>query len=261
MNTAFNIFKYCIHDLRRSIWILFYPIFFIATSLSFIYFTGDSSKAVIGTMNFSILIIPLIGSVSGVMYYYNSRELIQILLAMPIKRSKIIFSILVSHTSMLTIGFLIGILPLIFTATSNESLAGLGLLALCGVFLTLIFSAVSFYLGILFDDRIKGFGWTILFWLCVAILYDGLILSIIVFFKEYPLEKLSIFLSMLNPIDLTRIMVLLNFESASILGYTGAVFKKFFGTSIGIITAILSLIFWYSTIILLIKLKIQRKDF
>ena len=261
MNKSISIYKYCINDLRRSIWIIFYPIFFILISFSFIYFTGDISKSIIGTMNFAILIIPLISAISGIMYFYNSKEFIQILLAMPIKRSRIIFSILAAHSSILIISFIAGMIPLMINLSDSESISGLTQLMICGLMLTLIYSSISFYFGIIYEDRIKGFGWTILFWIITAFLYDGLLLSLIVFFKDYPLERISIVMSILNPIDLTRINVLLNFESASILGYTGAVFKEFFGTLTGMSISIFSLILWWLSIITLIRFKIRKKDF
>ncbi len=37
-------------------------------------------------------------------------------------------------------------------------------------------------------------------------------------------------LSALNPIDLSRILILLQLDVSAMMGYTGAVFKDFFGT-------------------------------
>ena len=35
---------------------------------------------------------------------------------------------------------------------------------------------------------------------------------------------------MLNPVDLGRVLLLLQFDSAALMGYTGAVFERFFGS-------------------------------
>ncbi len=65
-------------------------------------------------------------------------------------------------------------------------------------------------------------------WFYFAIIFDGLVLFIIFQFSEYPLEKTSITLTALNPIDLSRILVLLKMDISAMMGYTGAVFKEFF---------------------------------
>jgi Cu-processing system permease protein len=49
---------------------------------------------------------------------------------------------------------------------------------------------------------------------------------------------------MLNPIDLARIMVMLEFDVSALMGYTGAVFNRFFGTALGITTASVMLLIW-----------------
>ena len=47
------------------------------------------SKAILTLMNVIIMLVPLIGTIFGVMYYYNSKEFTELLLALPIKRSSI----------------------------------------------------------------------------------------------------------------------------------------------------------------------------
>jgi hypothetical protein len=42
-----------------------------------------------------------------------------------------------------------------------------------------------------------------------------------------------IILSALNPIDLGRILFLMKFDIAALMGYTGAVFQRFFGSGLG----------------------------
>ena len=64
-------------------------------------------------------------------------------------------------------------------------------------------------------------------------IYDGLLLGILFSFSEYPLEKTVILLASLNPIDLGRILILLKMDISALMGLTGAVYKKFFGTGLG----------------------------
>jgi Cu-processing system permease protein len=66
---------------------------------------------------------------------------------------------------------------------------------------------------------------------------------------------------MSNPIDLARTLMLLKLDISALLGYTGAVFKKFFGTNLGVILSYLVLIFWMIIPILGIVWKSNKKDF
>ena len=79
--------------------------------------------------------------------------------------------------------------------------------------------------------------------------------------QEYPLDKFSLIASTLNPIDLSRILILLKLDISALLGYTGAVFKKFFGTNMGMITSISILTLWAILTVFRILFKSKKKDF
>lgn len=131
-----------------------------------------------------------------------------------------------------------------------------------GAVLTLIFVSLGFVFGLKFyDDRIKGFGFTIVVWLFLAILYDGLVLMMIFMFGDYPLEKAVIAVSMLNPIDLARIMIMLEFDISALMGYTGAVFNRFFGSGLGVAMAGGMLALWLSVPMWLGLRVFRGKDF
>ena len=48
----------------------------------------------------------------------------------------------------------------------------------------------------------------------------------------------------LSPIDLARIQILLHLDVSAMMGHTGAIFKDFFGTSLGLIVSFLLLCLW-----------------
>jgi Cu-processing system permease protein len=56
-------------------------------------------------------------------------------------------------------------------------------------------------------------------------------------FGDYPLERAVIAVSMLNPIDLARIMIMLEFDISALMGYTCAVFNRLFGSGLGVAMA------------------------
>lgn len=95
----------------------------------------------------------------------------------------------------------------------------------------------------------------------MSVIYDGIFLLSLVVFKDYPLESITLSATMLNPIDLCRILVLLQLDITALLGYTGAVFKSFFGTSKGLILSLATLLIWVVIPVIWIKIKSAKKDF
>ncbi|MCC6570788.1 MAG: ABC transporter permease, partial [Chitinophagales bacterium] len=66
--------------------------------------------------------------------------------------------------------------------------------------------------------------------------------------------------SALNPIDLGRILILLRLDESALMGYTGAVFKDFFGTTIGTSIAFATLVLWIAIPVMISTRKFNRKD-
>ena len=93
-----------------------------------------------------------------------------------------------------------------------------------------------------------------------ALLFDGLVLFILFQFSDYPLEKAVVIISALNPIDLGRILILLRLDVSALMGYTGAVFKDFFGTNIGLIVAFTTLLLECVIPLGLSVIKFKKKD-
>ncbi|MEX0648851.1 MAG: ABC transporter permease subunit [Balneolaceae bacterium] len=232
--------------LLRGKWMLGYGFIFLALTDSLLRFGGGGSETLLSLSNIMLLFVPLVAMIYGILYIYQSREFIELLLIQPVNRQVLYWGLFLGISTPLMAAFIVGaLLPLgwhgilLVDGVSSAMVLGLG-----GV-LTLIFASLGFVLGLLFyEDKIKGFGFTIVIWLFLAILYDGLVLMLVFLFGDYPLEQFVIGISMLNPVDLARIMIILEFDISALMGYTGAVFNKFFGSSTGILTAAVMLIIW-----------------
>ncbi len=258
-----KILKYSFYDLMRSRWSYVYFLFYLLLGLTLLFLNNDLSKAVITLMNVIIILVPLIGTIFGVMYYYNSKEFTELLLAQPVRRSSIFLGQYFGVALSLAMSLIIGLgLPFIFYGIFNsDAIANFALLLIAGALLTLIFTALAFVIALTNDNKIKGFGYAILLWLFLAVIYDGIFLMSLVYFEDYPLDKFSLTATMLNPIDLSRVLILLKMDISALLGYTGAVFQKFFGTNQGMILSSFMLILWVSIPVLMIKRIGNRKDF
>lgn len=247
----------------RSRWSYVYFGFYLLLGIVLLFLNNDLSKAVITLMNVIIVLVPLIGSIFGIMYYYNSREFTELLLAQPIKRSTIFLGQYLGVAISLSMSLILGLgIPFVFYGLfKSTAIWDFTLLLITGTFLTLIFSALAFNMGLSNENKIKGFGYAILLWLFLAIIYDGIFLISLIVFEDYPLDKLSLAGIMLNPIDLSRTLILLKLDISALLGYTGAVFKQFFGTSIGLIISFAMLSIWVLIPIWRIVYKSRKKDF
>jgi Cu-processing system permease protein len=230
----------------RSRWSYIYFLFYLLLGVVLLFLNNDLSKAVITLMNVIIILVPLIGTLFGVMYYYNSKEFTELLLAQPIKRSYIFLGQYLGVAFSLSMSLILGLgLPFIFYGIfKSAAIWDFALLLVTGAFLTFIFTALAFNIALANENKIKGFGYAILLWLFMAVIYDGIFLMFLVMFDDYPLDKFSLIASMFNPIDLSRILILLKLDISALLGYTGAVFQKFFGTSQGLIISIFVLSLW-----------------
>ncbi|ALJ05286.1 nitrous oxide metabolic protein [Pseudalgibacter alginicilyticus] len=258
-----KILKYSFYDLMRSRWSYVYFAFYLLLGIVLLFLNNDLSKAVITLMNIIIVLVPLIGTLFGVMYYYNSQEFTELLLAQPIKRSSIFLGQYLGVALSLSLSLILGLgMPFVFYGLFESSaIWDFSLLLITGTFLTLIFTALAFNIALSNENKIKGFGYAILLWLFLAVIYDGLFLMTLILFEDYPLDKVSLIGTMLNPIDLSRTLILLKLDISALLGYTGAVFKQFFGTKFGFSISLVMLTIWVMLPLLRIIFKSKRKDF
>ena len=259
----FKILKYSFFDLMRSRWSYVYFLFYLMLGIVLLFLNNDTSKAVITLMNIIIVLTPLIGTIFGIMYYYNSREFTELLLAQPIKRSTIFLGQYLGVSFSLSLSLVIGLgIPFIlYGIFQSSAIFNFLTLLMVGAFLTFIFVALAFNVALSNENKIKGFGYAILIWLFMAVIYDGLFLISLMLLEEYPLDSYSLIVSMLNPIDLSRILILLKLDISALLSYTGALFKKFFGTNLGMISSTLVLILWVILPVMRIIYKSKKKDF
>ena len=258
-----KILKYSIYDLLRSRWSYVYFVFYFLLGFVLLFLNNDINKAIITLMNIIIVLTPLIGTIFGVMYYYNSKEFTELLLAQPIKRSTIFMGQYIGISLSLTLSLVLGLgIPFVmYGLFKSAAIFDFSLLIIVGAFLNFIFVALAYNIALSNENKIKGFGYAILMWLFFAVIYDGLFMISLIMLSEYPLDKFSLIATMLNPIDLSRILILLKLDISALLGYTGAVFKEFFGTNKGAFLSLLILCFWVLFPVWRIYRKLRKKDF
>ena len=79
-------------------------------------------------------------------------------------------------------------------------------------------------------------------------------------FSDYPLEKLTLALTALNPIDLARVSMMLQMDVSALMGYTGALFKEFFGSFWGTLFTGGILVLWVIVPLIWASAVFRKKD-
>ncbi|NJL13208.1 MAG: ABC transporter permease subunit [Microscillaceae bacterium] len=255
MNT--KILKYVVLDILQSRFVVAYTLLLFAVSVSLFTLEGNVDKGILSLLNVVLIVVPLLSVVFSTIHFYNSYEFIELLLAQPVPRLKILMSQYAGVALSLSLALALGMgLPIVLFAYGE---VGLSLLA-SGVLLTLIFTAIGFLSAVLTRDKAKGIGIALLLWFYFAILYDGLVLYILFSFSDYPLEKLTLLLVSLNPVDLGRIVILLKMDIAALMGYTGALYQQFFGSVLGILFSLGIMVLWWTLPISISSLVFRKKD-
>lgn len=258
-----KVLKYTFSDLTRSRWSYIYFAFYLSLGFVLLFLNANLSKAIITLMNIVVVLTPMIGTIFGVMYFYNSREFTELLLAQPIQRKTLFLGQFLGIALSLSLSLVIGLgIPfLVYGLLSSNDVWDFGMLLVAGACLTFIFVALSMNIALINESKIKGFGYAILMWLFFAVIYDGIFLISLITFNDYPLDGFTLFASLLNPIDLSRTMILLKLDISALLGYTGALFEQFFGSYKGLLISLGSLALWCIIPTLTLLRIAKKKDF
>ena len=233
--------KFIFADILKNRIVLGYTLLLAVLAWSVFSLEDDSNKGVLTLLNIVLLTTPLVSIIFTAIYLYNSAEFIELLLSQPIRRRKIWTGLFLGLFFSLALSFFVGAgIPILLFAEPKIAL----ILLIMGVIITAIFVALGFLCTILARDKARGIGISILLWLFFSLLFDGLVLFILFQFGDYPIEKAMIGVTALNPIDLARIFIILQLDVSAMLGYTGAIFKDFFGTGLGTAIGFLLLSMW-----------------
>jgi Cu-processing system permease protein len=236
-----RIAKFVFQDILRTRFILLYTAFLLVTTLAMFQLDSDPEKVVMSLLNIVLMVVPLISIVFATIHFYNSYEFIELMLAQPVNRKVVFLSEYLAVAISLALAFITGVgVPTLLYGASSSSLT----LIFCGAVLTLVFTSLAFLSSVLTRDKAKAIGIALLFWFYFSLIYDGLLLWVVYSFSDYPLEKVTLSLIALNPVDLARIIMLIKLDISALMGYTGAFYKDFLGSYLGTAFSLTTLLVW-----------------
>ncbi len=236
-----KIIKYVLTDLLRNRTILLYTCVLLVLSVSVFMMEDNPEKGIASLLNIVLFVVPLVSIVFSTIYLYNSAEFIALLVSQPLQRQRIWLSIFLGLATAMTTAFFVGVgIPTFIYA---YSLSGMTLIG-GGLLLSVIFVSIAMWTAVRVRDKSKGIGLAIILWLYFALLFDAMLLFLLFQFADYPIENIMIGVSMLNPVDISRILILLEIDLSAMMGYTGAIFRDFFGTGGGMLITAVVMLLW-----------------
>jgi Cu-processing system permease protein len=237
--------------------VLAYTAFLLIISISLFQMEENSSKAVLSLLNIVLIVVPLVSMVFSTIHWYNSYEFIELMLTQPLSRKKVLLSEFTGISSSLVTAFLIGVgVPVLIYNFNSTGLA----LILVGSLLTLVFTSIAFYASVKSRDKARGIGAALLLWFYFALIFDGLVLTILFAFSDYPMEKLTLVLLSLNPIDLGRIYLMLQMDVSALMGVTARTLQDFLGSTTGLFYTLGIMLVWMIVPLWLSLHSFNKKD-
>ncbi len=252
-----RILRYIMLDIFKNKIVLVYTLMLATFTWSIFSLEDSTAKGVLTVLNVVLLAVPLVSVLFATIYVYNSSEFIELLISHPVKRSRIWKAMFSGLSLSLVIAYWLGTgIPLLLFVEFKMA----AMMLIAGSLLSVIFVAIAFLSSILTRDKARGIGLAIMLWLYFALLFDGLVLFVFFQFADYPIEKLVVMLSALSPIDLCRILVLLQLDVSAMLGYTGAVFRETFGSTRGLTFSVALMVLWVGLPFYWSLRRFKRKD-
>ncbi|KIC95125.1 ABC transporter permease subunit [Flavihumibacter solisilvae] len=249
--------RYVLYDIIRSRVVLAYAVFLLLVSFSLFQLEENHSKAILSLLNIVLIVVPLISMIFTTIHYYNSYEFIELMLSQPLSRTRILLSEYAGVAISMIAAFLLGVgVPVLVYSPDPTGIT----LIFTGAGLTLVFTSIAFLASVKARDKARGIGSVLLLWFYFSLIYDGLVMLILFAFSDYPMEKFTLLLAALNPVDLGRISIMLKLDVSALMGYTGALYKDFFGSNTGVLFTSAMMLVWTAIPLWTALVIFQKKD-
>lgn len=258
-----TVLRHELRSLRHNRGVLFAAIGMLVMTEVVLRLTGTAPRALVTMLNLVLLVVPLVVLMIGVISWHAAREFNELLLAQPVRRRDLFNALYLALVAPLAAAFSIGLLVplLVHRAVSPDDMQLLAAVLGSGVALTFIFGGLALLIGVRVDDRLRGVSVALGLWLLLTVAYDGAVLLIATVFSDYPLERPMLLVTLFNPVDLSRTLIVLQSDAAALMGYTGAVMHRFLGSGLGTMAAIAGMAVWIFIPAWAGRRAFERRDF
>ena len=233
---------------RRALetrWLFGFAVAFAALVLGLSYFGLAQSREIgfqgfgrvtLSLLNLVLLVVPLTGLMLGVASVAGDADALALLLAQPVSRDEVLagkyLGLCAALTAAQALGFGGGGVVIALMAGADQLPGYVALTALSFV-LGWLSIACALWIGTAVGDRVRALSIALLGWFAAVVGYDLAVLGATSLLSGLPLESVLFPALLVNPIDLTRVLVTLAVGSGALFGPTSAVLAKWFGAGGG----------------------------
>ncbi|MBT8405494.1 MAG: ABC transporter permease [Gemmatimonadetes bacterium] len=262
MNTGMKVARYQARNVLRARALIGYALFFLVATVGLVRMGGGVERVLPSLASLMLFSVPLVCLAFTTVSLYDARAFNELLLSQPVSRRVLFRGLYAGLTLPLAAAFVLGVGGPLLLAGGAAAVSGPSLLILgSGVLLTAVFVALGFVVAFSIQDAARGLAAALVLWLGLTVVYDGLVLLASHTFAAYPLERPMLLAMVLNPVDLARLLSLMALDASMLLGYTGAVFRDFFGGVWGVLATTVALGAWVAVPYALARRRFSRMDF
>lgn len=223
-------------------------------------FTGFA-RVTLSLLNLVLFVVPLVGLLLGVTSVTGNAESLSLLLAQPVSRAEVLAGKFIGVTGAIVAAQLLGLggggLVVALNAGSDQ-LGGFAVLCAASIALAVLSVSAAFAISSLWPDRLRATGAALALWLVLVVAYDLGVLGATTMFRGAGLQAVLLPALLLNPVDLTRVLVTFAVGRGALFGPTAAVLVRTLGTGAGIAGAVAALAVQIA-LPLMIALRVFRK--
>lgn len=258
MRIIAKLLKFEFINILRSRWIFFYTFFLIFLSGIFLYLAGTTNKALLTITSVITILIPLTSILFTTFYWYNADKQTELLLTQPLKRQELFISRFLAMSASLGIGFFIGVIaPFFLSGLMNMQLLWVSIF---GGFLAVCFCGLGSLIAVSVNDRMRGVGLSFAVWFYFVLIHDMAVIAVLTLAKDYPMDNVATIFVSINPIGITRVVLMVLQDASMLLGHSGALIHQFMLSIKGLICVIAMMLAWLSLPFLLSYKIFLRKD-
>ncbi len=202
------------------------------------------ARITLSLLNLVLFVVPLVGLVLGVMNVTAHSESLASLLAQPVSRGEVLAGKYLGLAAALAAAQAVGLGGgglVVALQTDGSALGGFAVLCAVSLVLGCLSLACALAIASLWPDRLRATGAALALWLMMTVFYDLAIFGVVAVLRGLPLQTVLIPALVLNPVDLSRVLVTLAVGQGALFGPTSAVLMKLAGSAGGIAVAVSAL--------------------
>ena len=258
---------------RRNRWVVSFAVLFAALTLLLAYFgmvtSGyagfqDFTRTSASIVNLAGFLIPLFAMLLGVFSFITNLEYFEILLTQPLSRSRVLFGrylgllLTVLGASVLGFGLPGALIALVIGVEGARSYL---LVVAYSLLLATVFTGLSVLISLLARRRQIALGIALVVWVFYELVYGVLMLGTTLYLPAGVLKPVLLAGLMGNPVDIARVLSLLEVGGPYLFGPAGATLVKLTGSpALATLYGVVGLVVWAVAPVLLSMRILERQD-